>query len=133
MSATFLGDVKNNVIHGSTSHATLTGSISTNPTRGVNVTLGDGMVTAIFSFGTIHADSTGVYTLVESTSGSNGTWTTCAGVGATTLSITTADSNTTAIRSFVPTKAYVGVLCVVAGATQSIVQSVVLMRAKKQS
>ena len=133
MAATHLGDVKNNVIKGSTTHATLTGDIATNPTRAVNVTKGDGMVTLVFSFGTIHADSTGVYTIVESATGVDGTWTTAVGVGVSTLTVTTADSNTVSLRSFVPTKPYVGVLCVVAGSTKSIVQSVVAIRALKQT
>jgi hypothetical protein len=133
MSVSFLGDVKNSVVSGTSCSAVLTADIATNPTRSVYIGRGEGLVTLILTYGVIHADTTGVITIVESSTGTNGTWTAVTTNGASTVSIATADANTVDIVSFIATKPYVGVLVDLSGATLSASVHALFIRNLKQS
>lgn len=114
----YLGDRRNNTTGGLTlAPAVITADVATNPSISVDLGAGEGLVTMTVMTGAVHAETTAVITPVESTSGSNGTWTTL-GVAADTVTLDTTDA-TTVRRSFNRTKRYVGALVDLSGSTLS--------------
>lgn len=95
----------------------ITADIATNPGVAADMSAATN-VNVILHLGTIHADTTGTATIVESDSGSNGTWTTVANAGAA-ITFTGTSDGTVIVRSVKTTKPYVGILVDLSGATLS--------------
>lgn len=112
----------------------LTGDVATNPTTYADLSGLSGPASVIIQLGTIHADTTGTITFVESDTAANGSWTAVASAGlipTTAMTLTGTSDGTIIKRTVSSTKRYLGATIDLDGATISCgISGVVIGNAK---
>lgn len=131
MSRTAIGDLKQRGVYGLTlAPAVITADVATNPSIAVDCKNAEQNINVFVSLGVVHADTTGVVTVVESDTGVNGTWTTATNIeGNATISFTGTSDAGTQVVNIIRTKRYVGATVDLSGATLSAGISILVLGA----